>query len=308
MMRRRPSLAAASLFVSAVVCGCQRSSPQETPKPPPPPFEFAGEFGTAGMEPGQLEAPNSIAIDFFGNVFVGDRLTRRITKFDAQGHPLLSFDACARPVSVAVDSGGAIYVGTDERFLLCVYLPDGDFFQSMRGLGGRRFHGPATVTLDRDDHLLWADKGHVLKCDSRGRVLQAWGKTQQQPIQFSEDLILAAAPDGNLYVFDRTNQRMDVFTFDGEPVTTWPVNGDSADSVGRIQQVAVSGQFVFLFDPSSPLVHVFSANGSFKLNDSLGGHVGRGESISSAIAVSPRHELLVADPANHRVLRFKINF
>jgi len=80
------------LIALCLLAGCAQQAAQEPPLPPPkPPLEFLGEWGTPGNGPGQLSRPVSVAVDFVGNIYVADAGSRFIHKFDPEGKPLLSF-------------------------------------------------------------------------------------------------------------------------------------------------------------------------------------------------------------------------
>jgi serine/threonine protein kinase/sugar lactone lactonase YvrE len=69
-------------------------------------------WGTAGSGPGQLSAPEGIAVDSRkGRVYVADTNNHRVEVFSSTGKYLGSSTAgLVRPADVAVDSGGNVYV------------------------------------------------------------------------------------------------------------------------------------------------------------------------------------------------------
>src|ERR1700677_448865 len=78
---------------------------------------YIGSWGSKGSEPGKLDDPTCIATDSLGNAYLADAGSQFIDKFDWKGSPLISFQdqAMKKPQSIAVDSGGAIYVTDAAR-------------------------------------------------------------------------------------------------------------------------------------------------------------------------------------------------
>ena len=52
---------------------------------------FVTAFGGTGERIGQFRAPEAIAVDLQGNVFVAERLNNRVQKFDRNGQYILQF-------------------------------------------------------------------------------------------------------------------------------------------------------------------------------------------------------------------------
>jgi hypothetical protein len=66
-----------------------------------------------------------------------------------------------------------------------------------------------------------ADTNRILKFDAEGNLLMTWGGTGDAPGQFSQPHSLAMDSQGRLFVADRGNNRIQIFTQDGEFIEEW---------------------------------------------------------------------------------------
>jgi peptidylamidoglycolate lyase len=91
---------------------------------------------------------------------------------------------------------------------------------------------PAVLVFLPDGSFLLGDgywNSRIIKYSASGEYLMEWGELGDGPGQF--DLVHGVAVDRNsrVYVGDRTNNRIQVFTEDGEFIEEWP---DVSDPVG----------------------------------------------------------------------------
>jgi DNA-binding beta-propeller fold protein YncE len=165
----------------------------------------------AGSGPGQLNRPRGIAVGPDGNIFVVDSRNARINVYGQDGTFLLSFGSpgaapgqlgrlatagAGGASGIAIDDSGTIYVADTWNHRIQVFTPEGEF---VRGWGN--FFDAA------DDPAL----------------------SQTQPGAFYGPRGLAFH-DGLLYVTDTGNERVQVFTPEGEFVRMFglPGSGEGA--------------------------------------------------------------------------------
>ncbi len=100
-------------------------------------------------------------------------------------------------------------------------------------------------------------------------LLAIWGSTGDQPGQFNRPTGLALGPDGNLYVADYDNRRIQVLTSGGAFVTQWGCDEHESWSLSAPMHVAVdAGGRVFvteflLSSSSQSGLQVFSSTGVY---------------------------------------------
>lgn len=157
-----------------------------------------------------------------------------IFQFDKEGNILESFGAglIVWPHGMDVDSQGNVWVadarGDDTRgHQILKFSPTGEVLMRLgtAGVAGRTestFDQPNDVLVAPDGSIFVAD-GHpangnnrIVKFDADGRYLMEWGETGAEAGQFRTPHALAMDSQGLLYVGDRSNRRVQVFTQDGE--------------------------------------------------------------------------------------------
>lgn len=298
------ALAAIFLLTS---CG-NRVSP--APKPQlPSPFEFLGSWGMKGQGPGQLDAPVSFAADVLGNVLFADPADTFIHKFQANGTPLLSFQEprVRRAAGIAVDSGGAIYVASAQQGIIFLFIPDGTFLETWPGPAARHFAGPLGFSIDDQGDLYAPDptKSRIVKLSNRGHLLKAWPAPQKAATPGEKPSWVCAEPDKFVYVAYFATGRIEKFLSDGSWVNTWQTSGAPSEDSASISGFAVAGDFVFTMAPASSSLRVWTSDGQHKLDADLGASTGK--IAAPQLAVTPRSELLVFDPAAPKVYRFRMH-
>jgi hypothetical protein len=289
--------------------GCSHARPQAAAVPQAPPFEFIGEWGVRGTDPGQLADPVGPAVDAAGRVYFVDRASALVQKFEASGVPLLSFeDSMVRHASaVAVDSGGGIYVADASAGQIRVYFPEGDPIRVIRVAPQRNFAGPFTFTVAADGALFVPDPagGRVQVLGRLGRIERVWRVPPDAAGKLAMPVAAVAGPDGLVYVADAGADRIVKFTRGGGQAGSWD---DSAGSPAPLLDLAVSSKYVFALRGASPRIVVWTLDGQRVLSDNLDGRLDSPERVGGSFALGPGGELVVLDPAVPRVLRFRVNF
>lgn len=161
-------------------------------------FDAHGNFVKA-FGAGLLQFAHGIAIDKQDHIFVADNVPTDGKGSKTQGHVVLEFDASGKLLRTMGKPGEA-------------------------GSGPDRFTEPNAVLVAPDGSLFVAEghtrdyKGHprVIKFDKDGNFLMQWGSAGPGPGQFGMPHCLAMDKEGRLYVGDRDNNRIQVFTQDGK--------------------------------------------------------------------------------------------
>ncbi|MBT5072129.1 MAG: hypothetical protein HOJ34_01055 [Kordiimonadaceae bacterium] len=76
--------------------------------------EYIMEFGGAGAEFGEFYEPHSLAMDSGGRLFVADRYNDRVQIFDQEGKFLMTWRQFGRPSGVYIDHNDILYVADSE--------------------------------------------------------------------------------------------------------------------------------------------------------------------------------------------------
>jgi hypothetical protein len=303
-----------AVFLLASMAGFSRYFARSDSRPSVgPPLEYIGAWGAKGDGPGHLEDPASIATDSIGNIYIVDPATKFVHKFGPQGKPLLSFqeDPLRHPQSIAVDSGGAIYVTDPVRGSVFICLPSGERDRyhelRLRIRSGKEDVLSVGVADDGLIYILDSNAGKVFAFNARSRLSGWWQTRPDSPRMKGPPGTIAVAPDTTVYVSDTAGNRILKFTRDGHFLSEI---GASASQNGwkLSDRFALSANYIFVMDTDGRMLHVWTLDGTPKLDMDLAPELGQAPRTAPPIAVSPRGELLVLDMPEARVLRYRINF
>ena len=315
-MRDRRSIAALLLCALCISCasGCSLFETRaESEKPAGPPLEYLGAWGAKGDGPGHLQEPSSIATDKIGNIYIVDAGSRFVHKFGPSGKPLLSFqeDSLKHPQSIAVDLGGAIYVTDPVRKSVFICLPSGerDRFRELRlkTHSGRENMIDVAVADDGLIYVLDSDAGKISAFNPRFRLALSWQPREVAPDSKGHPAAIAVGPDTSVYVADPASNRILKFTRDGNYLSE--IRPGASGNGSRLSgEFAVTANYIFAMDADGRMLHVWTMDGTPKLEMDLAPELGQASRPAPPLAVSPRGELLVLDEPESRVLRYRINF
>jgi DNA-binding beta-propeller fold protein YncE len=288
----------------------QAQSSKPSPSAPAPvSMQYVGAWGMKGSGPGQLDDPTAIATDALGNVFVADAGSRFIHKFDAQGTPLLSFqdDWIRSPEAVALDRGGAIYTADATRGGISIFLPSGDHLHDLKLKSRPHAEDTLGVTVADDGLIFILDRNaaQVLVYNAAFRLTQTW-RSSAGSVPSTPDAI-AYGSDGFVYLLDAQNNRVGRFSENGQLASEITIRR-AGTNLRLGGEFAAAAGCVFVIDGDGLTLHVFASDGARKLDFDLSPQLGHEHRFIPALAVSPRHELLVLDSPGSRVLRYRLNF
>jgi len=308
-------------------------------------FDSSGNFklawGSKGGLGGQFHNPWGVAVDTSGNVYVVDRKNHRIQKFDSGGNFKLALGAKVDTSSTTPD--------VCENAASCQA-------GSVGGLGGQ-FKDPRNVAVDATGNVYVADtqNSRIQKFDSSGNFKLAWGysvasggttpnicehatscqtgSASAQEGGFNWPESVGVDTDGNLYVADWGNSRIQKFDSSGTFKLAWGSkgglggqfinpNGVAVDSNGNVYVTGGSyrtkNQRVQKFDSSinfklawggnvdssgaTPDVCENAASCQAGIKGALGGRF----KDPTGVAVDSNGNVYVADRSNHRIQKFSI--
>jgi DNA-binding beta-propeller fold protein YncE len=141
---------------------------------------------------------HAVRVDAQDNVWVVDEGSYMVIKFAPDGRELMTLGR--KPEAVGVPARAA----TKGPGL---------------GIAGDTFDGPTDVGWDSRGNIFVADgsgNARIVKLDPHGAFIKAWGGRGSGPGQFNDIHTLAVDAQGNVYVGDRGNSRIQVFDNDGQ--------------------------------------------------------------------------------------------
>ncbi len=234
-------------------------------------FVFDMEKKLVQVLPGKFTMPIAVAVDDADRVFVVDSKLRQVSVFSATWEVEAVFGAekLERPVAVAVDNENRfLYVVDAKASRLAVF--DADRFTFLR------FVGKPSDPLDPAEGT------------------------------FATPLGVAVDTDGNVFVSDTLNDRVQMFDADGGFVQTFGKQGVAPGTFMRAKGIAVDADgHVYVTDAEFSNVQVFDAEGrALAVFGTHGTDPGQ-FSLITGIFIDARNRILVADQWHARVQVFR---
>jgi len=168
---------------------------------------------------------HSVRIDHDDNIWVTDKGSDMVIKFNPKGRVVMVF---GRKQEASDEDTGPLKHPKPP-------LPPED----------GRFRQVTDVTWDPAGNIYISDgyiNSRVAKADKNGKWLKSFGEPGNKPGQFNTPHNIAADAQGNLYVADRGNRRIQVFDGDGkflrEIRIDLPVEAGAQPAIGTIPDVA----------------------------------------------------------------------
>jgi NHL repeat len=201
-------------------------------------FDAKGNFiGEMGKSLYAWSFGHTVKVDPQDNVWVTDKGSDMVIKFDPEGHVLMVF--------------GRKQEASDEDTEPLKHpkppLPSED----------GRFRQVTDVAWDKAGNTFISDgyiNSRVAKVDKDGNWLKSWGERGKEPGQFNTPHSIATDAQGNVYVADRGNHRIQVFDGDGKFLRQFtidvPVPADAKPAIGKKPDEAMMAGGTFY--PGSP--------------------------------------------------------
>ncbi|MBI4658212.1 MAG: 6-bladed beta-propeller [Verrucomicrobia bacterium] len=249
-----------------------------------------------------------VAVDAKENVYVFNRSPHPLMQFTSSGKFLRSLleGMVTSAHGVRIDHEGNIWVADHNGHTVLKLNPAG---RIMMVLGRRDTPGTTEMNFNRPTDVAVAPTGEiyvsdgygnsrVMKFSRDGRFLAQWGKKGSAPGEFNlpHSIVLDAA--GQVYVADRENHRIQIFTPDGKFVKEWKGFGSPWGLA-----IAPNGE-IFMADGYANRVLKLAPDG--RVLGALGspGKLPGQFAYAHHLAVGKRGELYVAEILNWRVQKF----
>jgi DNA-binding beta-propeller fold protein YncE len=259
----------------ALAAGCAHAPRKEVFWPPPPDkarIRFVTAFAQtedlgggsrwddvrrqllgASQDPA-LSSPSGVAVSDDGQrVYVADYGSGLLFRADLAARsmsPLGADELRGRPFAVALDESENVYV-TESLGAPAVAVLSRDGVLLKRFGSGEALERPTGIAIDRNRHLVYVvDSGsqvssnhRVLVYDTSGKYLRRLGPAGLPPRgdgdgQFNFPDHIAVRSDGQVYVADAMNFRIQVFDPAGRFVRKFGQSGDGVGTFARIKGLA----------------------------------------------------------------------
>ena len=223
----------------------------------------------------QMGSGNAIDVDSQGNIWVFERCGGNqgactennvdpILKFNPEGEILTSFGAgmFVWPHGIVIDDDDNLWIidagviDGEKGNQIFKFSQDGEILielgePGIRGDGPGELNEPSDLAIGPDGTLYIVD-GHINPDSNRrivhmtaeGEFIEAWGEKGYGPLQFEGPHGLAVDEQGNIYVGDRTNNRLQILYPDGSLKAIWT-------HLGRPSGVRIHENMLYVVDSES---------------------------------------------------------
>lgn len=165
-----------------------------------------------------------------------------------------------KPIGVAVDDDGFVYVADTGRKDLAVYRPDGKYLKSMgkglsqTGLVGVAVYKDFVITLDNR-------MGFVFVLDKKsGELLSTIGNNPDKTKNLALPNGITVDQKGNIHVVNMGNGSVKEYDLDGNMLSVFGKLGDSTGQFTRPRGITVDADGnIFIVDAGHQVIQVFNA-------------------------------------------------
>lgn len=186
----------------------------------------------------------AVATDSQDRVYVFNRGEHPVMIFDRAGAWLDSWgeNLFTRPHGIFIGPDDSVYCTDDFQHNVRKFTPEGQLLLTLGTSGipsntgatsvdfrtisqaGPPFHYPTNLALSPDGEMYVSDgygNARIHKFSADGRLLFSWGEPGAGPGQFQVPHGIAVDRQGTVYVADRENSRLQLFTPAGDYVSEW---------------------------------------------------------------------------------------
>jgi tetratricopeptide (TPR) repeat protein len=161
------------------------------------------------------------------------------------------------PNGLAINDDGTMYVADTGNRRIDAFSPEGVFlFAIGPSVGSYVLQEPVAVAWDKAGFLYFVDKGlkRVFKCEPSGALRASWGEAGTGPGQFQAPVSIAFDGQSYLYTLDAGLKRVSVHTRDGQWLTDFFAGGKGARELLAPVAVAIQNDKLIIADPGKSRV------------------------------------------------------
>ncbi len=216
--------------------------------------------------------PTDVAVAEDGRAYVVEGGLQRVAAYDAGGRRIGTFGTAGNedqglkdPVGIGIGPDGAVYVADRGNSRLVVFSSAGKFQSALPLQSDGGPVAPVDVAVGRNGLLYVTCSDHRVRImDKAGGTRASWGGPGSEDGSFSYPATVAIDEDGNVYVVDVLNARVQKFDADGGFLRAFGKLGATPGSLYRPKGIAVGRDQVFVSDSYLGVVQVFDRDGRFR--------------------------------------------
>ena len=229
---------------------------------------LAGSFHYSRMIPDNaglpsFSNPTGIVLDTSNNMYILDKINRRVIKCDPSGTLLTEWQV-TNAQGIAIDGTNTLYI--TEGYQIQKFNTSGKLLSSI-WLSGVSNGTAISLDAQGNIYILDSSNNRVVKRSAAGASLAQWGSTGAATSQFSgaKDILVVA---DSVYVADTGNARVQKFDTSGNFIATIGTTGTfknpcgiATDAQGNLYVVDTTLHSILKFDANDTLASSFSIPG-----------------------------------------------
>ena len=181
-----------------------------------------------GWEFGWIAA---VGVDSKDRVYVYSRSEHPLVVLDREGNFLTSLgdDVLVDAHGIFIDADDNVYCVERDAHIMHKFTSDGELLMSVGvqgepGANGEPFNLPTDLAVGPEGEMFISDgygNARVHKYSPDGELLMSWGTPGTGPGEFDLPHCVRVDPRNRVMVADRSNNRIQFFTLDGEYIQEW---------------------------------------------------------------------------------------
>ena len=213
-----------------------------------------------------------------GRIYVSDTVRRVVHVLDRAKNEYRQIGATepgrlAKPLGLAIDDSGRIYVCDATTRRVLIYSAGGDYITAIGGPSQLR--RPSSVAVEPDGSRVYvldtggigSDQHGVVVFGADGQRVSVFGRRGAGPGEFNLPLAVERAADGAIYVVDAGNFRVQKLKASGQPVSSFGKPGRYPGQFGHPKDIALDEEGnIYVTDTSFGVFQVFNRSGRILLS------------------------------------------
>ncbi|MCL4524796.1 MAG: 6-bladed beta-propeller [Acidobacteria bacterium] len=266
----------------------------------------------AEKRPLALAKPFGVSADSKGHIYAADTGHAQVFVFDMDKKLVQVLPGkFVMPIAVTLDDADRVFVVDSKLHQVSAFTAN---WESEAVFGAEKLERPVAVAVDNENRFLYvvdakASRLAVFDAD-RFTFLRFVGQPSDplDPAEgtFSTPLGAAVDSDGNVFVTDTLNDRVQMFDADGEFVQTFGKQGVAPGTFMRAKGIAVdSDGHIYVTDAEFNNVQVFDTEGNTLAAFGTRGTEPGQFTLITGIYIDKQNHILVADQWHARVQIFR---
>lgn len=177
------------------------------------------------------KAVTGIAVDAKNQVWIATAADPPVQVYSSQGKYVRGWgkDVLEGPHHLKLDPDGSVWVADPVLHTVFKFTPEGKLLMTL-GIPGefgedeRRLSQPTDCVVTRAGDIFVSDgygNNRVVQFDAQGKFVKQWGRLGTKPGEFCNPHAISVDSEGRLYVADRYNARVQVFSQAGKVLDVW---------------------------------------------------------------------------------------